>query len=138
VDGGAATPLHEVSRSGTQIAARLGAQRLQARVFNGAARVHLWTPTEHLELALDDPRTQQFESSAASGGLTTPLPGVVVSVPVKVGDEVQAGAVVMLIEAMKMEHAITAPHAGAVTAIHFAPGERVSEGSQLLEIAPRA
>ena len=138
VDGGTATPLHEVSRSGTQIAARLGAQRLQARVFNGAARVHLWTPSEHLELALDDPRTQQFESSAASGGLTTPLPGVVVSVPVKVGDEVQAGAVVMLIEAMKMEHAITAPHAGAVTAIHFAAGERVSEGSQLLEIAPRA
>jgi 3-methylcrotonyl-CoA carboxylase alpha subunit len=138
VDGGTATPLHEVSHSGTQIAARLGAQRLQARVFNGAARVHLWTPTEHFELALDDPRTQQFESSAASGGLTTPLPGVVVSVPVKVGDEVQAGAVVMLIEAMKMEHAITAPHAGAVTAIHFAAGERVSEGSQLLEIAPRA
>ena len=50
----------------------------------------------------------------------------------------EAGAVVMLIEAMKMEHAITAPHAGTVTAIHFAAGERVTEGSQLLEIAPRA
>ena len=111
------------------------AARCSARLFSSAARVHLWTPTEHVELALDDPRTQQFEASAATGGLTTPLPGVVVSVPVKVGDAVEAGAVVMLIEAMKMEHAITAPHAGTVTAIHFAPGERVSEGSPLLEMA---
>jgi biotin carboxyl carrier protein len=111
---------------------------VHARLFSAAARVHLWTPTEHVELVLDDPRAQQFEASAATGGLTTPLPGVVVSVPVKVGDAVEAGAVVMLIEAMKMEHAITAPHAGAVTAIHFAAGERVAEGSQLLEIAPRA
>jgi 3-methylcrotonyl-CoA carboxylase alpha subunit len=137
VDGGTVLPLHEVSRRGAHLAARLGAQRLQARLFSSAAAVHLWTPTEHVELTLDDPRTQQFAASAASGGLTTPLPGVVVSVPVKVGDAVAAGTVVMLIEAMKMEHAITAPHAGTVSAIHFAAGERVSEGSPLLEIAPR-
>ncbi len=138
VDGGTVLPLHEVNRRDTHVAARLGTRYVHARLFSRAARVHLWTATEHVELAVDDPRTQQFEASAASGGLTTPLPGVVVSVPVKVGEAVQAGAVVMLIEAMKMEHAISAPHAGTVTAIHFAPGERVSEGSQLLEITPRA
>ena len=137
VDGAAALALHEVSWCGARLAARLGTQRLQARHFRSATHVHLWTSAEHFELALADPRTQQFEASAATGGLTTPLPGVVVSVPVKVGDQVEAGAVVMLIEAMKMEHAITAPHAGTVSAIHFAPGERVSEGSPLLEVAPR-
>jgi len=59
----------------------------------------------------------------------------VVSVPVTVGSKVKAGDVLMVIEAMKMEHAITAPHAGTVKSIHFARGERVPEGSELLELA---
>jgi biotin carboxyl carrier protein len=63
---------------------------------------------------------------------------VVVSVPVTVGQQVEAGAVLMVIEAMKMEHAITAPYAGSVTAIHFTPGERVPEASPLLELARSA
>jgi 3-methylcrotonyl-CoA carboxylase alpha subunit len=58
----------------------------------------------------------------------------VVSVPVSVGQKVAAGEVLMVIEAMKMEHTITAPHAGTVQTIHFARGDRVPEGSQLLEL----
>jgi biotin carboxyl carrier protein len=84
---------------------------------------------------LEDPREREFRASAASGGLTSALPGVVVSVPVQVGQEVEAGTVLMLIEAMKMEHAISAPYAGRVTAVHFAAGDRVAEGSALLELA---
>jgi 3-methylcrotonyl-CoA carboxylase alpha subunit len=59
-----------------------------------------------------------------------------VSVPVAVGSKVSAGDVLMVIEAMKMEHTISAPHAGTVKAIHFARGDRVPEGSELLEVAP--
>jgi len=40
----------------------------------------------------------------------------------------------MVIEAMKMEHTITAPYAGTVQAVHFARGDRVSQGAQLLEL----
>src|SRR4029077_16901060 len=61
--------------------------------------------------------------------------GVVVSVPVSVGQKVAAGEVLMVIEAMKMEHTITAPYAGTVGMIHFARGERVPEASELLEVA---
>jgi 3-methylcrotonyl-CoA carboxylase alpha subunit len=42
----------------------------------------------------------------------------------------------MVIEAMKMEHTITAPYAGTVQTLHFARGDRVPEGSALLELAP--
>jgi 3-methylcrotonyl-CoA carboxylase alpha subunit len=42
----------------------------------------------------------------------------------------------MIIEAMKMEHTIVAPADGVVKAVHFAPGERVEEGAELLEIEP--
>jgi len=40
----------------------------------------------------------------------------------------------MIVEAMKMEHTISAPHAGLVAQIYFAPGEQVAEGAQLLAI----
>ena len=118
------------------IAARIGTQRHLARYHIAGARVYLWLGAAAYEFLLDDPRTHEFSATAAVGGLTTPLPGVVVSVAVSVGSKVGAGDVLMVIEAMKMEHAITAPHAGTVKAIHFARGERVPEGSELLEVTP--
>jgi 3-methylcrotonyl-CoA carboxylase alpha subunit len=60
----------------------------------------------------------------------------VAAVTAKVGQEVKAGDVLMVIEAMKMEHSIRAPREGVVKTIHFAPGDRVPEGSELLELAP--
>ena len=117
------------------IAARLVERRRRARCRVDGAQVTLWDEGAQYDLVLEDPRTREFTATATSGGLTTPLPGVVVSVPVSVGQKVAAGEVLMVIEAMKMEHTITAPYAGAVQAIHFARGERVPEGSQLLELA---
>ena len=135
VDGAAAVALAEASVSAADVAVRIGARRFAARALRSGARVHLWLEDTHEEFVLEDPREREFRSSAASGGLTSALPGVVVSVPVQVGQEVEAGTVLMLIEAMKMEHAITAPYAGRVTAVHFAAGDRVAEGSALLELA---
>ncbi len=62
------------------------------------------------------------------------LPGLVVQVAVTAGDAVEAGQVLLVIEAMKMEHAITAPRAGTVRAIDCAVGERVEEGRVLVEM----
>jgi 3-methylcrotonyl-CoA carboxylase alpha subunit len=138
VDGGPVLPVSEVVRSAGDISACVGAERFSARCLRERGRVHLWVSGEHYEFLIDDPREREFSASAATGGLTTPLPGVVVSVPVTIGQQVEAGAVLMVIEAMKMEHAITAPYAGSVTAIHFAPGERVPEASPLLELARSA
>jgi 3-methylcrotonyl-CoA carboxylase alpha subunit len=107
---------------------------LTARYVHGAEHLFLWAGDDFYDLVVDDPRTHEFAASAASGGLTTPLPGVVVSVPVAVGQSVAAGEVVMVIEAMKMEHTITAPYAGTVETVHFARGDRVPEGSELLAL----
>jgi biotin carboxyl carrier protein len=63
---------------------------------------------------------------------------VVAAVAVEPGQVVAAGDVLMVIEAMKMEHTITAPYAGTVGAIHFTPGARVPEGSELLELTAAA
>jgi 3-methylcrotonyl-CoA carboxylase alpha subunit len=116
-------------------AARLDCLRRQARWLADGARVHLWQQEAHYEFVVEDPRTREFSAAAAAGGLTTPLPGVVVAVSVTVGQQVAAGDTLMVIEAMKMEHTITAPYAGTVGTLHFARGDRVPEGSQLLELS---
>jgi 3-methylcrotonyl-CoA carboxylase alpha subunit len=128
--------LADVQTGGESVTARIGSHRHRARYFIAGARIHLWLGADAYDLLLDDPRTHEFSATAAVGGLTTPLPGMVVSVAVGVGARVSAGDVLMVIEAMKMEHTITAPHAGTVKAIHFARGQRVPEGSELLEITP--
>jgi 3-methylcrotonyl-CoA carboxylase alpha subunit len=129
-------PIAHVARTDSAIAATLDGLRLEARVFVYEIHVHVWLDGQHYDFLHEDPRSQEFSASAAQGGLTTPLPGVVATVAVSAGQAVAAGQVLMVIEAMKMEHAITAPHAGIVQTVHFAPGDRVPEGSALLELAP--
>jgi 3-methylcrotonyl-CoA carboxylase alpha subunit len=96
--------------------------------------VLVWREGEVLSFGLND--ASQFEAASAghAGGLTTPLPGVVVSVAVQEGDEVEPGQTLLVIEAMKMEHAIKAPRAGKVRALKHRVGDRVREGSTLAEI----
>ena len=96
--------------------------------------IDVWRQGEKFAFTLND--GSQFESSTAAhaGSLTTPLPGVVVSVAVKEGDVVTAGQALLVIEAMKMEHTIKAPRAGTVKSLKYKPGDRVREGSTLAEI----
>jgi 3-methylcrotonyl-CoA carboxylase alpha subunit len=136
VDGQAPLSVSDLSFSGDLAAACIEKVRLQARYLRDGARFHLWVAGGHWELTLEDPRLKEFSTTAARGGLTTPLPGVVAAIVAKVGQAVRAGEVLMVIEAMKMEHSISAPYDGTVKVIHFAHGDRVPEGSQLLELAP--
>ena len=71
----------------------------------------------------------------ASGGLAAPMPGLVVRVLVEVGQEVEAGDPLLVLEAMKMEHTISSPTKGAVTAINVALGEQVERGVVLAEVS---
>lgn len=64
-----------------------------------------------------------------------PMPGAIINVAVKVGDSVKEGAVLLTLEAMKMENEITAPKAGTVQVIHVKAGDTVGSGEVLLEIA---
>ena len=132
---GTRRPLAGAQVEPDSVAVRIAERRYQGRYRLAAPHVYLWLEDEQYDFLLDDPRTHEFHATAAVGGLTTPLPGVVVSVAVTVGSRVRAGEVLMVIEAMKMEHTISAPHDGTVRAIHFARGDRVPEGSELLELA---
>ncbi len=83
------------------------------------------------------PAAAPAPAPAASGAgkpVTSPLPGVIVEISVKVGDAVKAGQQVAVLEAMKMENAIEADHAGTVTAIHVNKGDSVLEGAPIVTI----
>jgi len=127
--------LADVRREDGRISAQLAGRWRHARFFRDGAHLHVWMDGAHHELLIEDPRSREFAASAATGGLTTPLPGVVSAVRVEAGQKVSAGELLMVIEAMKMEHSITAPFDGVVEAVHFAQGERVPEGSELLSLS---
>lgn len=69
------------------------------------------------------------------GALGAPMPGTVIAVAVTVGQQVQAGDLLLTLEAMKMELPIRAPRNGVVSAIRCAPGDLVQPGPPLVELA---
>jgi acetyl/propionyl-CoA carboxylase alpha subunit len=69
-----------------------------------------------------------------SAGVASPIQGTIVAIDVAVGDEVRQGQQVAVVEAMKMEHVITAPHSGIVRGVTMAPGDVVREGYPLVFI----
>jgi pyruvate carboxylase subunit B len=71
-----------------------------------------------------------------AGCVTTAMPGTIVAVKVKVGDKVNAGDGVLVIEAMKMENEIQASKTGTVVAVHVTKGDTVTPDESLLEIQP--
>jgi len=80
-------------------------------------------------------RTGAGRSRAAGANVVrAPMPGTMIEVLVAVGDEVAAGQTLAIMEAMKIEHLLTAPNAGVISAIHTAAGSSVDEDAILIEL----
>jgi 3-methylcrotonyl-CoA carboxylase alpha subunit len=73
-------------------------------------------------------------ATAADGTLLSPMPGRVLSVEVRQGDEVARGQKLLTLEAMKMEHALVAPFAGVVAELEAVAGGQVTEGALLVRV----
>lgn len=74
-------------------------------------------------------------ASGAAKAVKSPLPGVIISVNVNVGDAVKAGQVVAILEAMKMENEIQAESDGTVAAVCVAKGDSIQEGDAIVNLA---
>ena len=75
---------------------------------------------------------------AADGSLRAPMPGKIVATPAKPGDTVARGQPVVVLEAMKMEHALVAPFDGVVAEIAVAVGDQVTDGTVLATVEANA
>ena len=85
------------------------------------------------------PRLRWRDDNAASqGSLLAPMPGRIMAHFAKVGDAVEAGAVLVIMEAMKMEHHLRSPHAGTLSALIGDVGDQVEQGRELARVTPLA
>ena len=122
----------------------LGGQSYEARVSRtrhgpGAQEYSVRVGAEHYRVTIRDPRARRRGSNGGTSSgpleITAPMPGRVVKVLVREGEEVSAGQGVLVIEAMKMQNELRAPRAGCVERIHAAEGAGVETGALLLRIA---
>jgi 3-methylcrotonyl-CoA carboxylase alpha subunit len=114
------------------------AERLHSTLHWQGELAHVFTPRGAARLGLIDPLAHAGETAEEGGRLTAPMPGKVVSFAVKAGDTVKAGQPLAVMEAMKMEHTIAAPHDGTVAELLYAPGDQVTEGAELLKLQAAA
>ena len=102
----------------------------------------LWIDGHRYEVEALDERTRAIRDlssegtrSAGPAPLVAPMPGMIVRVNVQVGDTVQPGASVVVMEAMKMENELRAQSAGTVSAIRVQAGAAVEKGAVLVELS---
>ncbi len=88
-----------------------------------------------LDIATHAPPTRRG-AAASDGRLIAPMNGRVVAVNARAGDTAEAGKPLVVLEAMKMEHALSVPQAARVKAVHVAPGAQVAPGQLLVELEP--
>jgi biotin carboxyl carrier protein len=83
----------------------------------------------------DHPPAADTNGSASDGSVRAPMPGKVTQLSVKTGDKVSKGQPLLTLEAMKMEHALTAPLDGVVEEVAAALGAQVTVGSVLVRLS---
>ena len=108
-------------------------RRARARVTRAADRIVVGGPSGDVDFVIK-PRFELPGSEASVGGLIAPMPGKVIEVRVAVGDKVSAGQVLVLLEAMKMEHPMSAGADGVVSEVLVAVGDQVENGAVLLVV----
>jgi 3-methylcrotonyl-CoA carboxylase alpha subunit len=87
---------------------------------------------------IEDTGAEHHVSAEHEGHFRAPMPGTVLDVRVAVDQTIAAGAVLMVLEAMKMEHSLTAPWPARVAVLNVKPGQRVEEGAELVQLEPLA
>ncbi len=125
-----------ISRTAERVCAEMSGAIHRARIAEVDGTLHVFRRGQHVALA---PRRTNDSLQVAGGGdqgsLLTPLPGTVVAVHVSGGQAVTRGTPLVTIEAMKMEHTLSAPRDGVVARVIFAVGERVAAGAVLVDLA---
>jgi 3-methylcrotonyl-CoA carboxylase alpha subunit len=112
----------------------LDGTRVSAQSWGHNETVYVFTDAGRDQITLIDIMAHVGEDNAAVGSLKSPMPGQVIAFKVAVGDTVKQGEPLAVIEAMKIEHTITAPTNGVVAELLFKAGDLVADGDELLRI----
>jgi 3-methylcrotonyl-CoA carboxylase alpha subunit len=131
--GDEARDVRIVSWSSPYLVFEDGAHRQRARVIFDGERVFVHSPGFDASLQRK-PRFPDKSLAIPAGGCVAPMPGKVIELRVAEGDAVQAGQVLLIMEAMKMEHTVTAPHAGTVAQVSVSAGDQVDADALMVVV----
>jgi 3-methylcrotonyl-CoA carboxylase alpha subunit len=112
---------------------RLDGRSLKARAVREDAHWHLFCEGRYRRLTLKE-ELRGLDVDAGAGTMTAPMPGRIAAILVKPEERVTKGQPLLVLEAMKMEHTITAPADGVIREVHYAAGEQVLEGAELIRM----
>jgi len=133
LDGTTIAATAALARDGTLTAA-LGPRRLTSTVVSSGDKRHVFVAgRDHVLSHVDLLGIAGAEHDEEGAGLLAPMPGKVIALLAKPGAVVDKGAPLLVLEAMKMEHTISAPRAGTVKGFRYAAGDQVAEGAELVE-----
>jgi 3-methylcrotonyl-CoA carboxylase alpha subunit len=125
-------PLNDIRQQAAAFSLRLNGKAVLGSVVREQELFHVFHGGQHWQLQWRDPIAHAGEAEAEGGRLTAPMPGKIVALLVAAGAQVEQGAPLLIMEAMKMEHTINAPANGTVAELLYAVGDQVAEGAQLL------
>jgi biotin carboxyl carrier protein len=116
-------------------------QSFEAVVEFRDGKYHVLIFGDLYEITVTDERTQRLEDARGQLAepvgevrIKSPMPGLIVAVPVQVGDEVKKGQTVVILESMKMENELKAPRDGVVARVECAKGDSVEQNKVLVAI----
>ena len=133
LDGAARAVVHHWW--GTGIDAEVDGRRTHTRITRAGHHLHVQVTRGTVSFEVV-PRFDIPGAAAPTGALVAPMPGAVVEVRCAPGDEVRARQVLVVLEAMKMEHHVQAPGPGLVSEVRVAAGQQVENGALLLVLEP--
>ena len=127
---------HPLDTGHYAVTVRLNGTQHRATAVLRGKQVHIFENGLTHVLGTEDPALYgETDGDAHHGGLIAPMPGKIIAVDVKAGDTVKSGQRLLVMEAMKMEHAIHAPADGSVEDVFFVVGDQVDDGAELITLS---
>ncbi|MDE2230148.1 MAG: ATP-grasp domain-containing protein [Alphaproteobacteria bacterium] len=117
------------------LAVELGGRHVETSVAWGDRAVQVALADGTWRLGVVETAIRHADTASAASQVVAPMPGKIAAVHVAKGASVTRGQVLLVLEAMKMEHAIAAPSDGVVAEIRYAAGDPVAEGAELMVLA---
>lgn len=121
--------------NGDELIATVNGHRNKATVIKHDQGFSLFMPDKAIKFEKLTPDLGLSDQDDSAAGFTAPMNGTVVTLLVKPNEKVEKGQPLLIMEAMKMEHTLTAPSKGVVSEFYFDAGDLVDGGAELLEFA---
>ena len=119
----------------------LGGQSFEAHVYTDEEQWQVLLRGDMYRALVEDERERRLRSQLegapaehAEYHLKAPMPGLVITIPVEEGQQVEKGDVLLILESMKMQNELKSPRSGKVARVRVAPGERVEQKQTLLSV----